>query len=321
MVKFFFLINPISGGGQGKVVHEFLPDIMRSMDFRDEEWRAEFTKALGMREQIRTALAEAETLIAVGGDGTVSAVLSEMVEHPRRGEVKIGLVPFGTGNDLSRVLGLYKPFVEQGLLYLIRSLILANPISFDIWRVGGRGAFANYFSAGIDARIAHGFDKARKTGKIRSNSAIANKLHYVRIFFAERRYSIGSGFLTVVNERGGKEVIDLTGFRSVIIGNIPSFASGTNPFLNSNMADGLLEVVCVPNMFSFLGVLALGTVPVLGKIFKRYLMKSYKASYVRLDVAANEFLQLDGEDLSGKFSGGVELTYGCQVQMLSLRSE
>lgn len=321
MVKFFFLINPISGGGQGKVVHGFLPDIMRSMDFGDEEWKAEFTKGDGMREQIREAISGTETLIAVGGDGTVSAVLSEMVEHPRRGEVKIGLVPFGTGNDLSRVLGLYKPFIEQGLLYLIRSLILATPISFDIWRVGGRGAFANYFSAGIDARIAHGFDSERKGGKIRSSSALANKLHYVRIFFAERKYSIKSGFLTVVNERGGKEVIDLTGFRSVIIGNIPSFASGSNPFLNSNMADGLLEVVCVPNMFSFIGVLALGTIPFIGSVFKRYLMKSYKASYVRLDVASGEFLQLDGEDLSGKFSGGVELTYGCQVQMLSLRSE
>lgn len=321
MVKFFFLINPISGGGQGKVVHDFLPDIMRSMAFGDGEWKAEFTKASGMREQIRSALSEAETLIAVGGDGTVSAVLSEMVEHPRRSEVKIGLVPFGTGNDLSRVLGLYKPFVEQGLLYLIRSLILATPITFDIWRVGGRGAFANYFSAGIDACIAHGFDRDRKTGKIRSNSPFANKLHYVRIFFAERKYSIASGFLTVVNERGGKEVVDLAGFRSIIVGNIPSFASGSNPFLNSNVADGLLEVVCVPNMFSFIGVLALGAVPVVGQIFKRYLMKSYKASYVRLDMAAGEFLQLDGEDLSGKFSGGVELTYGCQVQMLSLRSE
>ena len=37
MYKFFFLINPVSGGGQGKVIHKFLPEIMESMDFKSDE--------------------------------------------------------------------------------------------------------------------------------------------------------------------------------------------------------------------------------------------------------------------------------------------
>ena len=40
MYKFVFLINPISGGGQGKVIFQFLPEIMKSMDFADSEWKA-----------------------------------------------------------------------------------------------------------------------------------------------------------------------------------------------------------------------------------------------------------------------------------------
>ena len=56
MLKFHFLINPISGGGQGKVIFEFLPEIMASMDYKQEEWKAEFTQAEGMREQIQQAL-------------------------------------------------------------------------------------------------------------------------------------------------------------------------------------------------------------------------------------------------------------------------
>ena len=39
MYKFFFLINPVSGGGQGKVIHKFLPEIMESMDFKYDEWK------------------------------------------------------------------------------------------------------------------------------------------------------------------------------------------------------------------------------------------------------------------------------------------
>ena len=52
MYKFFFLINPVSGGGQGKVIHKFLPEIMESMDFKSDdgnpnsrarkEWKSKF---------------------------------------------------------------------------------------------------------------------------------------------------------------------------------------------------------------------------------------------------------------------------------------
>ena len=102
-MKFIFLINPISGGGQGKVIHQFLPEIMDSMGFKEEEWKAEFTQYEGMKEQILNALANTETLIAVGGDGTVSAVLSTMLASEFANKVKIGLIPLGTGNDLMPV--------------------------------------------------------------------------------------------------------------------------------------------------------------------------------------------------------------------------
>ena len=109
MYKFFFLINPVSGGGQGKVIHKFLPEIMESMDFKSDEWKAEFTRKEGMDEQILNALASTETLVAVGGDGTVSSVFSIMLASEYASKVQIGLIPLGTGNDLARVLGLYKP--------------------------------------------------------------------------------------------------------------------------------------------------------------------------------------------------------------------
>ena len=158
-LKFYFLINPISGGGQGKVIKEFLPEIMESMGFVADEWKVEFTRYEGMKEQILTALSSTETLIAVGGDGTVSAVLSTMLAYDFSNKVKIGLIPLGTGNDLARVLNLYKPFVDQGLLFLVRRLLRASAEPFDIWKVNGTYALANYFSGGIDARIAHDFNR------------------------------------------------------------------------------------------------------------------------------------------------------------------
>ena len=252
MYKFVFLINPISGGGQGKVIHQFLPEIMASLNYKDDQWKAEFTTIDSLEKQIGDALSNTETLIAVGGDGTVSAVLSVMLASEYAKSVKIGLIPLGTGNDLARVLNLYKPYVDRGLLFLVRHLLQTNSRPFDIWKVNDRLAFANYFSGGIDARIAHDFNQDRSNGAISSNSVIANKLHYVKRFFADRSYHLKKGQLSFIDAEGRPWQKILDGNRTVIVGNIPSFASGANPFYKSNMADGLLEIVCVPNMFMFM---------------------------------------------------------------------
>ncbi len=319
MLKFFFLINPISGGGQGKIIEQYLPEIMKSMDFAPSEWRAELTKMEGMREQIENALNETETLIAVGGDGTVSSVFTAMLNHERRSEVKIGLIPLGTGNDLARVLGLYKPFVEKGLLFLLRRLLLADSKKFDIWKVNGTTAFANYFSAGIDARIAHDFNTERSSGKINSNSVFINKLHYVKSFFADRNYFLRRGSLSITDKNGILHQVDLAGARTIIVGNIPSFASGSNPFFKSNVSDGLLEVVTVPNMPNFLGAIALGNIPLIGFLYKKYFLKSFQGRALQFSLPESEFLQLDGEDLTGKTLGNISIEYGFSAQLLMLK--
>ena len=319
MYKFLFLINPVSGGGQGKVIHNFLPEIMESMNFKADEWKSEFTRKESMEEQIRDALSSTEVLIAVGGDGTVSSVLSIMLTSEFADKVQIGLIPLGTGNDLARVLGLYKPFVDKGLLYLVRRLLMAKSRPFDIWTVNGKYALANYFSAGVDARIAHDFNQDRAMGVISSNSVIANKLHYVKRFFADRAYHLKSGWISMVeNTPELIENVDLTGHTTVIVGNIPSFASGANPFFKSDMADGYLEVVCVPNMLNFLLAIAVGNIPVVGYILKKHLLKSRKVRSLTLDLDDNEFIQLDGEDLSGKVGKRVMIQFACQVRMLFL---
>ena len=104
----------------------------------------------------------------------------------------------------------------------------------------------------------------------------------------------------------------------MIVGNIPSFASGANPFYKSDMADGLLEIVCVPNMFMFLLAIAVGTVPVVGNFVKKHFIRTRKAKSIKLEFAEDEFLQLDGEDLSGKLGGHVDIDFACKVQIMAL---
>ena len=310
---YHFLINPISGGGQGKSVFEFLPEIMDSLGFSRDSWVAEFTTAAGAHAQATSAMETAERLIAVGGDGTVSTVLRALVDGNKFSDVQIGLIPLGTGNDLARVLNLYDAYANRGLLYLVRQLVQAPSRPFDLWQVNGKYAMANYFSAGIDARIAHDFNLDRSIGKVGGNSAFANKLHYARRFWGDRAHRLGDVSMRFRDVNGDWHAKDLSLHRTVIVGNIPSFASGSNPFLGSNMADGLLEIVPVPNLFRFLGGLALG------KPFVQAFLPNYHASEIIIELGDREFLQLDGEDLSAKLGEQVHITYAGQAQVLSLK--
>ena len=84
------------------------------------------------------------------------------------------------------------------------------------------------------------------------------------------------------------------------------------------MADGFLEVVDVPNMPAFLLAIAIGNIPLLGYIFKCHFLKSLKVHSLEMTVRPDEFLQLDGEDMSGKLGEKISIEFAAQVQMLRL---
>lgn len=312
MRQFHFLINPISGGGEGRNVEKFLPEIMDSLGFARADWVAEFTTADGQHQQALNAIANSRKLIAVGGDGTVSTVLRALMETGRYADIQIGLIPLGTGNDLARVLQLYDAYSNRGLLYLVRQLVQASSRPFDLWKINDTFAMANYFSCGIDARIAHDFNQDRASGKIPGSSPLANKLHYVKRFIGDRAHRLGHVSLRYMDAKGQWHSKVLSKHRTVIVGNIPSFASGANPFQDSDMADGLLEIVPVKSLFRFLGGIGLG------QNFVKMFLPSWHAREIIIDFEPNEFLQLDGEDLSGHCGDRIHISYAGQTQLLAL---
>ena len=71
-------------------------------------------------------------------------------------------------------------------------------------------------------------------------------------------------------------------------------------------------------MKTILSSIAFGSVPVIGYLFKKFVQKSIKVQSVQIELDPQEFLQLDGEDLSGKLGDQVVIKFASQVQMLSL---
>ncbi|MCO5567530.1 hypothetical protein L7F22_021224 [Adiantum nelumboides] len=159
-------------------------------------------------------------VIVAGGDGTVGWVLGSMtelhVEH-RMPIPPVGLIPLGTGNDLSRSFGWGGSFMFSCRPFVRRYLCKASSgqtAELDSWQVMVRtsstekvqlphalhpqqhiplfeednssevkaasfeGIFYNYFSIGMDAQVAYGFHNIREKKPYLALGPISNKVVY-----------------------------------------------------------------------------------------------------------------------------------------------
>ena len=313
-----FLINPVSGGGRGVEVHEHLPEIMGSFGYQPDDWIAVLTTREQFVNQVDSLLESCGKLIAVGGDGTMAAVLGRCVaEGARRAEV--GLIPLGTGNDLARVLGIYANYRDRGLLNTVRKLIMAGSRRLDLWDANGL-PMAAYLSTGIDAAVADQWNRDRSEGRIPFHSALMNKLWYAPIFLRLREHRLPSeARLRLVESGGALQRWELGGQRSLIVGNIGSYAGGACPLGRSHAADGLLEVAAVPTLVKFIASVALTRSRRVAPWLARWLLHPIRAREVEIFVPAGEAVQVDGEDRTAELSGGwIRIRHAGQVRLLFL---
>ena len=126
MYKFHFLINPISGGGQGKEIQKYLPEIMASEDYKEEEWKSEFTQIEGMKEQIQLDVAVEEIFVNI----------ASYAYAPNTGYALIQI------NELSDPKRVQITFVDEGVPY--DPLAKEDPdvtLSAEERQIGGLGIY------------------------------------------------------------------------------------------------------------------------------------------------------------------------------------
>jgi diacylglycerol kinase (ATP) len=106
------------------------------------------TRAAGDEEVLAQSALEAgvDTIVAVGGDGTCSGIARAVSSAGKA--CRIAVVPYGTGNDFAKTLG-----VEHCTAADIAALIDRNqPTRMDIGLVDGR-CFVNSCGFGFDASV------------------------------------------------------------------------------------------------------------------------------------------------------------------------
>jgi len=145
-----FIINPVAGRGRGERV---VPLLREKMEAAGRGFELSLTSGPGEAAKLASLAArEAETVVAVGGDGTVN----EVVNGLRGGKAVLGVIPVGSGNDFVKMVSVpARP--EEALRLLLGE---GEVRTVDIGVANDR-LFTNSLSMGIDAAVARSMNRNR----------------------------------------------------------------------------------------------------------------------------------------------------------------
>jgi diacylglycerol kinase (ATP) len=183
------------------------------------------TEELG--REVEAAAIQADLVVAAGGDGTLHATLHALGDAT--GEVRLGVIPMGTGNDFATALGMPSDPIEAA-----RSLLDGRDREIDVAVAEGADGSTHRF---LNASIG-GFPVA-------VDDAVSGRL----------KRALGAAAYTVA---AAKVATDLPRFTVTIdgyvvedciaagVGNGPTVGGGIPMWPDADPGDGLLDGCAVP---------------------------------------------------------------------------
>lgn len=180
------------------------------------------------RRLIDEALARGtDALVVAGGDGVISLALQALAQ----GDVPLGIVPAGTGNDHAREYHLPTSDPEAAADIVVDGWTE----TVDLGRIDGNGRhkwFGTVMAAGFDSLVSDRVNRMRwPHGRMRYNLAMVAEISKLRLLPFRLSFD------------GGDEVeMQLT---LAAFGNTRSYGGGMRICPNADHADGLLDVTMV----------------------------------------------------------------------------
>lgn len=228
MHRSLMIFNPESNHGRS---WQTVADLRAMVDtLGGADWRG--TEYPGHAAEIAAESRGYDTVIGLGGDGTIHEVVNGLMQIPEAERPALGLVPVGSGNDFAFALGVK----VENLQAVMRNALTAEPRVVDIGRItDGRGRsehFTNTCGIGFDAAINI------RTRKI-------TWMHGFSMYLTATLQSIALNFdgplMKVKYDDGGFELPTLM----VIVGNGPREGGGFLVTPEARIDDGMLDFVYV----------------------------------------------------------------------------
>lgn len=142
------LVNPNAGKGQYK---NCIADVMRILCAENHIPTVFYTKGPGNAgELVREHADNFDVVACMGGDGTLSEVVSGMIHKEK--QKPIGYIPLGTANDVAKTLGLdVKEPIRNA-----RRIVGGRPIPFDVGQFGHDDYFTYIAAFGAFTEVSYG---------------------------------------------------------------------------------------------------------------------------------------------------------------------
>ena len=297
---FLFVLNPVSGGTDKKLVIEFIDERSDVEKFSYQIYTTTGKKDEDAIIQL-VDRHRPDKLIAVGGDGTL--MLLAGVFKDRR--IKIGLIPTGSANGMATELGIpvikgITEAIQQEKLRAAWDIIKKEKIKhLDLVKINDQYSL-HMSDVGFNARIVEEFHKSGERGF----------LGYARQFIKEvkERKKFSYSLTACEANKSGKAVM-------IAIANARRYGTGAVINPDGKLDDGEVELVIIKELSLISLLYAVSSIISEEPDYDPEHVEMVSCSSATIKLDKPEILQVDGE-LAGKVKRvDVEVLPG-NVQMI-----
>lgn len=259
-------INKKSGGQVGKLIAQRLSRVLNPTQIIDLSQGGPMPMLRIMQDT-----KSPYRVLACGGDGTAAWLLSALDKLEEEGHKylpPVAVLPLGTGNDLARVLGWGGGYDNEAMPPICSNIDRGHEIMLDRWKleienvdvengVKHPKVMNNYFSIGVDAKIALDFHRKREANPAQFKSRGMNKVIYFGLG-TSAIFEGGKNLTQILQiELDGNPITLPPTCEGVMVLNLASWAGGTNawgskvfpPWLPQSPCDGAFELLAVTGSF------------------------------------------------------------------------
>ena len=278
-IKLLLFINRLSGGGFGS-------KLIQLVESRDDVFVIQLPEEINKFKTLGYETLHNHDLkvVVCGGDGTINWISSVLGDYygleNDTFRPPLAVIPVGTGNDMSRMLGWGTKYDVFDLTNIDKTLDKIKKkekyVDADMWEVSinemsntkdaiQNYTMMNYFSIGVDASIANDFASFRKEFPELFVTQTLSKLMYVPVTFGSL---VGQDTLdtylsgTITLSDGSEETLNFTDTgKTFIVQSINTIYGGVELWKNRknrSVNDGKFEVMeqggCWALGFSHIGI-------------------------------------------------------------------
>ena len=266
-----FIVNPVAGAGKAK---KLIPLIEKTMKECNKKYQIMISKEPEHATEIAKRQSKNyETIVAVGGDGTINEVATGLIKN--NGGV-LGVIPGGTGNDMARSLDI--PMDPKEALEILCKAYKKN---MDIGIANG-SYFLNIASIGFDAEVVMNNIKIKK--RIKNEFSYVISVIYSLIRFKKKKVEI---------EIDGKIIKDEVYLLAV--GNGKYYGGGMMIIPTAKIDDGYLDICTISNISKFKILFLFPTIFKGTHIEHKKHVNIYRGRKVKFKSEEGLFLNVDGE--------------------------